>query len=43
MVIKSFADSQEMTAHNLWSIYINENLKEQQAQLIINSIFTSLL
>ncbi|CDW76937.1 cap binding protein [Stylonychia lemnae] len=40
-VLCSFSDSQEMTAHNLWSLYIDEKLQEFHQQMILNSIFTS--
>ena len=41
-VLNAFADSQLMAAHNLWNLYIGEDLREILPLCIVNTTFTQL-
>ena len=39
----AFSDSQQMASHNLWNLYIHEDLREFLPHFIINTVFSQLL
>lgn len=42
-VMIAFSDSQQMAAHNLWNLYIFEDLRDYLPHFIINTVFAHLL
>ncbi len=41
-VLTAFQDSQPLAAHNLWNLYMSEELRDVLPHLIVNSAFTRL-
>ena len=41
-VLIAFQDSQPLAAHNLWNLYMNEELRDVLPHLIVNSAFTQM-
>ena len=39
-VLTAFRDSQALAAHNLWNLYMGEELRDALPSLIINAGFT---
>lgn len=41
-VITAFQDSQSLAAHNLWNLFMGEELRDVLPQLIVNAAFTQM-
>lgn len=39
-VMHAFRDSQSLAAHNIWNLYMGEELRDALPQVIVNSCFT---